>query len=58
MADVPDLADLTLELAEIASQTTDANTGQRIIALVHRLLTEAGVPPACDDLVSEDLHGG
>jgi hypothetical protein len=46
MADIPNLAELARALAEIASQTTDADTAQRLMALVHQLMTDAGVPPA------------
>jgi hypothetical protein len=46
MADIPNLAELARALAEIASQTTDANTAQRLMALVHQLMTDAGVPPS------------
>ena len=48
MADIPNLAELARALAEIASQTTDANTAQRLMALVHQLMTDAGVPPSPD----------
>ena len=44
MANVPNLAELVRTLAEIASQTTDPHTAQRLIALVHQLMTDAGVP--------------
>jgi hypothetical protein len=44
MADIPHLAELARVLAEIAGQTTDANTAQRLMALVHQLMTDAGVP--------------
>jgi hypothetical protein len=44
MANVPNLAELVRALAEIASQTTDADTAQRLTALVHQLMTDAGVP--------------
>jgi hypothetical protein len=53
MADVPNLAELARALAEIASQTTDADTAQRLMALVHQLMTDAGVPPS-----SEPPSGG
>ena len=45
MAKIPNLAELVRALAEIASQTTDANTAQRLMTLVHQLMTDAGVPP-------------
>jgi hypothetical protein len=48
MADVPNLAELARALAEIASQTTDATTARRLMALVHQLMTNAGVPPSSD----------
>jgi hypothetical protein len=44
MAKIPNLAELVRALAEIASQTTDANTAQRLMTLVHQLMTDAGVP--------------
>jgi hypothetical protein len=37
------LAELVRVLAEIASQTTDADTAQRLMELVHTLMTDAGV---------------
>ena len=43
-ANVPNLAELVRALAEIASQTTDADTAQRLMALVHQLMTDADVP--------------
>lgn len=45
---VPNLAELVRALAEIASQTTDTNTAQRLMALVHQLMTDAGVPPGSE----------
>ena len=45
MANALDFAELVRALAEIASQTTDANTAQRLMTLVHQLMTDAGVPP-------------
>jgi hypothetical protein len=44
MANVSNLAELVRTLAEIASQTTDTDTAQRLMALVHQLMTDAGVP--------------
>ena len=49
MADASNLAELARALAEIASQTTDADTAQRLMALVHQLMTDAGVPPNSAD---------
>ena len=46
MAEIPNLAELARVLAEIASQTTDADTAQRLMAVVDQLMTDAGVPPA------------
>ena len=43
MAIIPNLAELVRVLAEIASQTTDA-AAQRLMTLVHQLMTDAGVP--------------
>ena len=40
-----DMVDLANEIAEIARTTTDADTGHRLMRLVHRLLTEAGLDP-------------
>ena len=45
-----DLMELAHELARIASTTNDAETGRLLMLVVHRLLTEAGLPNA------EDLH--
>ncbi len=45
-----DLMELAHELARIASTTNDAETGRLLMLVVHRLLTEAGLPAA------EDLH--
>ena len=49
MANALDFAELVRALAEIASQTTDANTAQRLMTLVHQLMTDAGVPPNSAD---------
>jgi hypothetical protein len=46
--DIPNLAELVRALAEIASQTTDSDTAQRLMGLVHRLMTDAGVPPSSE----------
>jgi hypothetical protein len=46
-----DLVDLASEVAEIARATTDAGTAVRLMELVNRLLTEAGLP-------EEDAEGG
>jgi hypothetical protein len=43
-----DMVDLANEIAEIARTTTDPDTGHRLMRLVHRLLTEAGLDPASD----------
>jgi hypothetical protein len=40
-----DLLDLADELAEIARVTNDPATGRRLMQLVNRLLTAAGLPP-------------
>jgi hypothetical protein len=40
-----DIVDLASEIADIARSTTDAETGLRLMRLVHRLLTEAGLDP-------------
>jgi hypothetical protein len=47
-ANIPNLAELVRALAEIASQTTDADTAQRLMALVHQLMTDADVPPGSE----------
>lgn len=44
--DVLSLAD---ELAEIARTATDETTGQRLMEIVHRLMTEAGLPDDVDE---------
>jgi hypothetical protein len=48
VAAITNLAELARALAEIASQTADADTAKRLMALVDRLMTEAGVPLASD----------
>jgi hypothetical protein len=40
-----DLLDLARKIAEIASTTTDPETGRQLMELVERLLREAGLPP-------------
>ncbi len=45
MAQNSDIVDLASEIAQIASSTTDPETGLRLMRLVHRLLTEAGLDP-------------
>ncbi len=44
MNESTDLLDLATGLADIARTTTDVVTGRRLMALVDRLLTEAGLP--------------
>jgi len=48
MAQNSDIVDLASEIAQIASSTTDPETGLRLMRLVHRLLTEAGLDPEPD----------
>ena len=43
-----DIVELASEIAEIARTTTDADAGRRLMRLVHRLLTEAGLDPASE----------
>jgi len=43
-----DLVDLAHQLAEIASTTTDRDTGQLLTELVKWLLEQAGLPPDHD----------
>ena len=43
-----DCAELAEELAEIARTTTDAQTGERLMKVVERLLAEAGLPGGGD----------
>ena len=50
MTKIRNLAELVRVLAEIASQTTDADTAQRLMELVHKLMTDAGVPPSSEPL--------
>jgi hypothetical protein len=40
-----DIVELASEIAEIARTTTDPEAGRRLMQLVHRLLTEAGLDP-------------
>jgi hypothetical protein len=47
-AKIRNFAELAQALAEIASQTSDADAAQRLMALVHQLMTDAGVPPGSD----------
>jgi len=47
MDDSTDLLALATELADIARMTTDAGTGLRLVRLVDRMLTEAGLPLDC-----------
>ena len=46
-----DLLELADELAEIARTTTDAATGERLMQVVERLLSDSGLP-------SDDSSGG
>jgi hypothetical protein len=48
MAHNSDIVELATEIAEIARRTTDPETGLRLMRLVHRLLTEAGLDPEPD----------
>ena len=48
MAHNSDIVDLASEIADIARSTTDPETGMRLMRLVHRLLTEAGLDPESD----------
>ena len=50
MSSDTDLMELAHELARIASRTDDTETGRQLMLVVHRLLTEAGLPTA------EQLH--
>jgi hypothetical protein len=54
MTKIPNLAELVRALAEIASQTTDTGTAQRLMALIHQLLTDAGVPPGSQSPSASD----
>jgi hypothetical protein len=45
MANNVDLEELARVIAEIASTTNDPDTAQRLMELVRRLITEAGVRP-------------
>lgn len=44
MAGEPDLEGLAHRLALIASATSDAETGRRLLAVVEELLEQAGLP--------------
>ena len=44
MTDNIDIADLAEQIAHIASTTKDPDTARRLMALVGRLLTAAGLP--------------
>lgn len=46
MSDKTDIVELAEELAELARTTRDAQTGLRLMKIVDRLLTEAGLPEA------------
>jgi hypothetical protein len=46
MADAIDLVQLACDIAAIASTTGDPETGRRLVNLVDRLLTTAGLPLA------------
>ena len=46
MADEIDPVELACEIAGIASKTEDPETGRRLVNLVNRLLTTAGLPLA------------
>jgi hypothetical protein len=45
MTDRTDLENVASEIAEIARTTKDLETGRRLMELVARLLTEAGLSP-------------
>ena len=45
MADTSDPVELAVEIAKIASKTTDPDTALQLGDLMDRLLTEAGLPP-------------
>ena len=44
MGDLTDIVELATELARIASGTTDPAAARRLMAIVRRLLSEAGLP--------------
>ena len=52
MAQNSDIVDLANEIADIARGTTDPETGLRLMRLVHRLLTQAGLDPEPDQDLS------
>jgi hypothetical protein len=54
MVNIPNLAELVRVLAEIASRTTDTDTAQQLMALVHQLMTDAGVPPGLEPPSASD----
>ena len=59
MAHNTDIVDLASEIADIARIPTDPETGMRLMRLVHRLLTEAGLDPEPDpDDASPVQRGG
>jgi len=41
-----DIVELAHDIATIASRTSDAETGRRLMAVVERMLQAAGLPPA------------
>jgi hypothetical protein len=43
MTERTDIVDLANEIADIARQTSDPDTGRLLMDLVHRLWTEAGL---------------
>jgi len=47
-----DLMEVARELGEIAAASSDPETGRRLVNLVNRLLTAAGLPP------DEEASGG
>jgi hypothetical protein len=51
MTERTDIVDLANEIADIARQTSDPDTGRLLMDLVHRLWTEAG-------LGSDETSGG
>jgi hypothetical protein len=46
MADTIDPVELAQEIAGIASASAEATTARRLLELVDRLLTQAGLPPS------------
>lgn len=51
-----ELTDLARELGEIASATTDPETGRQLTELIERMLEAAGLPPD-DDAGGGELPG-